>query len=84
MDSYKEAVASVRRHYPRAYISDSGSETNELFIVPPEDPESEGAPTYLVSKKDESISKLSSCPSNWPRFDELYDDPSIRAVTVEE
>ena len=82
MNGYSEAVASVRQQYPRAFISDSGSETDELFIVPPEDPENEGAPTYLVSKKDGSVSKLSSCPSNWPRFDELYGDPSIRAVST--
>lgn len=82
MNGYSEAVASVRQQYPRAFISDSGSETDELFIVPPKDPENEGAPTYLVSKKDGSVSKLSSCPSNWPRFYELYGDPSIRAVST--
>lgn len=38
MHGYNEAVASVRQQYLRAFISDSGSETDELFIVPPEDP----------------------------------------------
>ncbi len=55
--NYKEAFELVRREFPGARISTEGFETDEVFVLPPDDFECEGLPPYLVWKKTGDVEK---------------------------
>ena len=58
--NYKAAFELVRREFPGARISTQGYETDEFFLLPPDDPEYEGLTSYVVWKETRHVEKLSA------------------------
>lgn len=55
--NYKDAFELVRREFPGARISTQGYETEDVFVLPPDDFECEGLPPYLVWKESGQVEK---------------------------
>ncbi|AZA09764.1 hypothetical protein [Corynebacterium pseudopelargi] len=58
--NYKAAFELVRREFLGARISTQGYETDEFFLLPPDDPEYEGLTSYVVWKETRHVEKLSA------------------------